>query len=131
MKIIFKSKDMKKKKDKKNIVDYDYENIKVIEGVVAEPNKYIFGMHKIEENSNVAWIGYISETNQLFIQYKEMRKTTDGYDIGMREQHFGYFYHDVPVHIFDYLMHAENKGQYINNFIKKNYEFHLEPIMNS
>lgn len=129
MKIIFKSKDMKKKKDN-NIVDNNKEKIKIVEGKIALPNQYIFGMHKVEEDSNVAWIGYIKEDNKLFIQYKEMRKTPDGYDIGFREEPFGYFYHDIDSNIYEYLMNSENKGKYINKNIKNKYEFHLEPMIN-
>lgn len=125
MKIKFMS---KKKKDSK-VVTYNPEN-EITLDVMATPNKYIFPMKKVdEEDSNVAWIGYIEQSQQLFIQYKVMKKTPDGYDIGLRDEPIGYYYHDVPKNIFDNLLIARSKGQYINNIIKKNFPvYHREYI---
>ena len=122
--------DKDKKILKKNkVVEYNPEEEKALD-MYVEMNKYIFPIMTVNENSNVDGIGYIKENNTLFVQYKCMAKSVEGFELGMRPEPIGYFYHDVPVHMFEYLMHAENKGQYINNLIKKNYEFHLEPIMN-
>ena len=120
---------MGKKKTNNKIITYNPENETIL-NIKVEPNKYIFPTMRVEEdNSNIAWIGYIKESNQLFIQYKSIRKTPDGYDIGIKEEPIGYFYHDVPEDIYNNLVNSKSKSNYINNVIKKNFTlFHREMI---
>ncbi len=125
MTIKFKSKSIKEK----DAVTYDPEQFQDV-GVLTVGNEYIFPMKKVEENSNVAFIGYIGQTETLVIQYKAMKKTPDGYDIGFRTENVGFFYHNVPENVWKNLVKAKSKSNYINKNIKKNYLFHTEQIEN-
>ena len=127
MKITF----MSKKKKENKIITYNPDKERVL-NITVDPNKYIFPVMRVnEENSNVAWIGYIKESNQLFIQYKTLTKSVDGYDIGIKDEPIGYFYHNVPEEIYNNLVKSKSKSNYINNVINKNFNFfHREFIDN-
>ena len=128
MKIIFKSMDKDKKiLNEKNVVEYKFENETPM-NMVAECNKYIFPIISVNENSNLDSIGYIKEKNILFIQYKEMKKSVEGFELGMRPEQFGYFYHDVHELVYNNLINSKNKTKFIKDYIQKKYMFHREPI---
>lgn len=125
MKITF----MSKKKKENKIITYEPDKETVLD-IMVEPNKYIFPVMKVdEENSNVSWIGYIKESNQLFIQYKTLTKSVDGYDIGIKDEPIGYFYHEVPEEIYNNLVKSKSKSNYINNVINKNFNFFHREII--
>lgn len=126
-----KIKFMSKKKKENKVITYNTEK-EIQLNIIAEPNKYIFPIMRVdEEDSNVAWIGYIKESRQLFIQYKSVVQTPDGYDIGIKEEPIGYFYHDVSEEIYNNLVNSKSKSNYINNVINKNFNFfHREFIDN-
>ena len=120
--------DKDKKILKKNkVVEYNPEEEKALD-MYVEMNKYIFPIMTVNENSNVDGIGYIKETGTLFVQYKCMAKSVEGFELGMRPEPIGYFYHDVPKLIYNNLVKAKNKAKFINEKIKKNYMYHREPI---
>ena len=122
---------MSKKKKENKIITYNPDKETILD-ITVEPNKYIFPIMRVdEEDSNVAWIGYIKESSQLFIQYKSVVQTPDGYDIGIKEEPIGYFYHDVSEEIYNNLVNSKSKSNYINNVINKNFNFfHREFIDN-
>lgn len=111
----------------KNVVDYNPEHEKTL-NMRVEGNKYMFPTIIIKENSNVDSIGYIWQNNSLFIQYKTMKKTIEGFELGVRPEPIGYFYHDVPENVYNKLVNAKSKVDFINKYIKQNYMFHREPI---
>ena len=122
---------MSKKKKENKIITYNPDKETVLD-VMVDPNKYIFPVMRVnEENSNVAWIGYIKESNQLFIQYKTLTKSVDGYDVGIKDEPIGYFYHDVPEEIYNNLMKSKSKSNYINNVINKNFNFFHREFIDS
>lgn len=129
MKIVFKSMDKKDKKflDNKSVVNYNPDE-EVALDIKINPNKYIFPIMTINEDSNIDGIGYIKEENMLFVQYKVMKKSVEGFELGMRPEPFGYFYHDVHELVYANLLNAKNKVKFINDHIKNNYMFHREPI---
>ena len=128
MKIVFKSMDKDKKfLNENNVVEYKLEN-ETPTNIIVESNKYIFPLMTINEDSNLDCIGYIKEKNILFIQYKEMKKSVEGFELGMRPEPFGYFYHDVHKLVYNNLVKAKNKAKFINEKIKTNYMYHREPI---
>ena len=122
---------MSKKKKENKVITYNTEK-EIQLNIIAEPNKYIFPIMRVDEkNSNVAWIGYIKESSQLFIQYKSVVQTPDGYDIGIKEEPIGYFYHDVSEEIYNNLVNSKSKSNYINNVINKNFNFFHREFINN
>ena len=120
--------DKDKKILKKNkVVEYNPDEEKALD-MYVEMNKYIFPIMTVNENSNVDGIGYIKETGTLFVQYKCMAKSVEGFELGMRPEPIGYFYHDVHKLVYNNLVKAKNKAKFINEKIKKNYMYHREPI---
>ena len=120
--------DKDKKILKKNkVVEYNPEEETALD-MYVEMNKYIFPIMTVNENSNVDGIGYIKETGTLFVQYKCMAKSVEGFELGMRSEPIGYFYHDVHKLVYNNLVKAKNKAKFINEKIKKNYMYHREPI---
>ena len=120
--------DKDKKVLKKNkVVEYNPEEETALD-MYVEMNKYIFPVMTVNENSNVDGIGYIKENNTLFVQYKCMAKSVEGFELGMRPEPIGYFYHDVHKLVYNNLVKAKNKAKFINEKIKKNYMYHREPI---
>ena len=121
--------DKDKKILKKNkVVEYNPDE-ETVTGMHAELNKYIFPMITINEESNVNRIGYIDEMERLFIQYKCMTKSIEGFELGVRPEPFGYFYHNVHKSLYNDLIKSKNKAKFINEYIKKNYMFHRERIL--
>jgi hypothetical protein len=59
-------------------------------------------------SSNVAEVGYDPSTQTLEVQFKD----------GSIYQYF-----DVPQHVYEGLMSAASKGQYLNKEIKFNYRY--------
>jgi len=120
--------DKNKKILKKNkVVDYNPEEETALD-MYVELNKYIFSIMTINEESNVDGIGYIPQRGMLFVQYKCMAKSVEGFELGMRPEPFGYFYHDVHKLVYNNLVKAKNKAKFINEHIKTNYMYHREPI---
>jgi len=126
IKINFRS--MNKNKKNNILVNYDPNTEVVIESKTNFNNYYIFPIKTVKENSNVDSIGYIHQTNTLFIQYKSITKTIEGFELSLRPEPFGYFYHDVDKTVFDKLLKSKNKANYINKYIKTKYIYHKEPI---
>ena len=128
MKIVFKSMDKEKKILKKNkVVNYEPSEETPLD-IYVEYNKYMFPIMTINEESNVDGIGYIWQTGELFVQYKEMKYSVEGFELGLRPEPFGYFYHDVHKLVYNNLIKAKNKAKFINDHIKTNYMYHREPI---
>ena len=120
--------DKDKKILKKNkVVEYNPEEETALD-MYVEMNRHIFPIMTVNENSNVDGIGYIKETGMLFVQYKHMVKSVEGFELGMRPEPFGYFYHDVHKLVYNNLVKSKNKAKFINEYIKKNYMYHREPI---
>ena len=114
MKITF----MSKKKKENKIITHEPDKETGLD-ITVEPNKYIFPVMKVdEENSNVSWIGYIKESNQLFIQYKILTKSVDGYDVELKDEPIGYFYHEVPEEIYNNLV-KNDFPIYFNNIFSQ------------
>ena len=113
---------------KNKVVEYNPNEEKVLEDIKVELNKYIFPIIKVDEESNVDGIGYVKETGMLFVQYKCMVKSVEGFELGVRPEPLGYFYHDVHKLVYNNLVKAKNKAKFINEKIKKNYMYHREPI---
>jgi len=134
MAIKFISKKDKLKKDnnidKKNIIDFENSEIKIISTSLCK-NNFIFPMKKIKEKSNIDYIGYIKESNMLFIQFMQIKKSSEGIELGFKSEPIGYYYHDVPEEIYNKLLKSKSNVDFFNNNIKHNYEFHLEPIINN
>jgi hypothetical protein len=127
-KIIFESMDKDKKLLKKNkVVEYTPEQETALD-MYVEMNRFMFPIMTVNENSNVDSIGYIKESGTLFVQYKSMVKSVEGFELGMRPEPFGYFYHDVHKLVYNNLVKAKNKAKFINDHIKKNYMYHREPV---
>lgn len=133
MGINFVSKKDKSKKDnnidKKNIIDFKDTEIKVI-GTSLCKNNFIFPMKKIEEKSNLGYIGYIKESNTLFVQFMQLKKSPEGIELGLKSEPIGYYYHNVSEEVYNKLLKSKSKSNFFNKNIKHNYEFHLEPIIN-
>lgn len=128
MKIVFKS--MNKKDNivnKSKVVEYDLNNETPLD-IKVEGNKNIFPIMTINDGTNLDGIGYIDDKNILFIQYKEMKKSVEGIELGMRPEPIGYFYHDVNKSVYNTLIKSNNKVKFIKDYIQKNYMFHREPI---
>jgi len=129
VKIVFKSMDKNKKKilSKNKVVEYNPEEETLL-NIQIEPDKHIIPIKTINEDSNVIGIGYVKETGTLFVQYKCMVKSVEGFELGLRPEPFGYFYHDVHKLVYNNLVKAKNKAKFINEHIKTNYMYHREPI---
>ena len=129
IKITFKSKMKKDKNLKKEneIVNYEPEKETYLD-VWVEANKYFIPMMKIKEDSNVAYIGYCNETQSLVVQYKEMKYSVEGFELGLQPEPFGYWYHDVHKLVFNNLVESNSKVDFINTYIKENYMYHREAI---
>lgn len=120
--------DKDKKILKKNkVVEYKPEEETALD-MYIEMNKYIFPIMTINEDSNVDGIGYIPQRGMLFVQYKCMVKSVEGFELGVRPEPFGYFYHDVHKLVYNNLVKSKNKAKFINDHIKKNYMYHREPV---
>ena len=129
IKFTFKSK-MKENKNLKNeneVVNYDPSQETYLD-VWVEANKYFIPLAKINEDSNVAYIGYCNETQSLVIQYKIMKYSVEGFELGLRPEPIGYWYHDVHKLVFNNLINSPNKVDFINKYIKENYAYHREAI---
>lgn len=128
MKIIFESMDKNKNiTAKSKVVEYDIKNETPLD-IKVEANKDIFPIVTINDGTNLDGIGYIDNKNILFIQYKEMKKSIEGIELGMRPEPIGYFYHNVDKSVYNTLLESKNKVKFIKDYIQKNYMFHREPI---
>ena len=131
IKINFKSK-MKKEnpknlKKEKDVVVYKPDQ-EVYLDMWVEANRWFIPMKEINEDSNVAYIGYCNETSSLVVQYKVMKYDVQGYELGVRPEPIGYWYHDVHKLVFNNLLKAKSKSDFINKYIKENYMYHREAI---
>ena len=61
------------------------------------------------ESSNIASIGYVSETNGLLVRFKSGNT---------------YTYSDVPKDIYDEFVNSKSKGKYFAEHIKEVFEYH-------
>lgn len=123
---ISKMKDKKIKKEKEVVVYKPEEEEKL--DLWVEANKWFIPMKEINEDSNVAYIGYCEETQSLVVQYKVMKYDVQGYELGLRPEPIGYWYHDVHKLVFNNLLKAKSKSDFINKHIKENYMYHREAI---
>lgn len=119
-----KEKNLKKENE---IVNYDPSQETYLD-VWVEANKWFIPLAKVEEDSNVAYIGYCEQTHCLVVQYKIMKYSVEGFELGLRPEPFGYWYHDVHKLVFNNLMNSKSKVDFINNHIKENYMYHREAI---
>ena len=119
-------KDKKIKKEKEVVVYKPEEEEKL--DLWVEANKWFIPMKEINEDSNVAYIGYCEETQSLVVQYKVMKYDVQGYELGLRPEPIGYWYHDVHKLVFNNLLKAKSKSDFINKYIKTNYMYHREAI---
>jgi hypothetical protein len=120
--------DKDKKVLKKNkVVEYTPEQETAL-NMYVKMNSFIFPIMTVNEDSNVDGIGYIDDSGILFIQYKCMSKSVEGFELGMRPEPFGYFYHDVHKLVYNNLVKSKNKAKFINDHIKTNYMYHREPV---
>ena len=120
-------KETKVLKKEKEVVVYKPED-ETLTNFWAEANRWFIPMKEINEDSNVAYIGYCNETNSLVVQYKVMKYDVQGYELGVRPEPFGYWYHDVHKLVFNNLLKAKSKSDFINKYIKENYMYHREAI---
>ena len=120
-------KEDKNLKKESEVVNYDPKQETYLD-VWVEANKYFIPLMKVEEDSNIAYIGYCEETQSLVIQYKVMKYSVEGFELGLRPEPFGYWYHDVHKLVFNNLMNSKSKVDFINNHIKENYMYHREAI---
>lgn len=131
IKINFKSKMKKEKpnnlKKEKDVVVYKPDQ-EVYLDMWVEANRWFIPMKEINEDSNVAYIGYCNETSSLVVQYKVMKYDVQGYELGVRPEPIGYWYHDVHKLVFNNLLKAKSKSDFINKYIKENYMYHREAI---
>lgn len=119
-------KDKKIKKEKEVVVYKPEEEEKL--DLWVEANKWFIPMKEINEDSNVAYIGYCEETQSLVVQYKVMKYDVQGYELGLRPEPIGYWYHDVHKLVYNNLLKAKSKSDFINKYIKTNYMYHREAI---
>lgn len=119
-------KDKKIKKEKEVVVYKPEEEEKL--DLWVEANKWFIPMKEINEDSNVAYIGYCEETQSLVVQYKVMKYDVQGYELGLRPEPIGYWYHDVHKLVFNNLLKSKSKSDFINKYIKTNYMYHREAI---
>lgn len=129
VKIGFKSKMKEDKvlKKENEVVNYDPEKETYLD-IWVEANKYFIPFMKIDEDSNVAYIGYCKENNSLVVQYKVMKYSVEGFELGLRPEPLGYWYHDVHKLVFNNLINSKKKVDFINKYIKNNYMYHREAI---
>jgi len=129
IKVNFKSKmkETKVLKKEKEVVVYKPDQ-EVYLNMWVEANKWFIPMKEINEDSNVAYIGYCNENSSLVVQYKCMKYDVQGYELGVRPEPIGYWYHDVHKLVFNNLLKAKSKSDFINKYIKENYMYHREAI---
>lgn len=95
----------------------------------VEANKWFIPMKEINEDSNVAYIGYCEESQSLVVQYKCMKYDVQGYELGVRPEPLGYWYHNVHKLVYNNLLNTKmKKVDFINKYIKENYMYHREAI---
>ena len=123
---ITKMKDKNIKKEKEVVVYKPEEEQKL--DLFVEGNKYFIPLKEINEDSNVAYIGYCEETESLVVQYKVMKYDVQGYELGIRPEPIAYWYHDVHKLVYNNLLEAKSKSDFINKYIKKNYMYHREAM---
>ena len=114
-------------KKEKEVVVYKPEEEEKLD-LWVEANKWFIPMKEINEDSNVAYIGYCEETQSLVVQYKVMKYDVQGYKLGLKPEPIGYWYHDVHKLVFNNLLKAKSKSDFINKYIKTNYMYHREAI---
>ena len=119
-----KDKNIKKETE---VVNYDLSQEQQT-GLLVECNKFFIPMAKVDEDSNVSYIGYCNETECLVVQYKEMKYSVEGFELGLRDEPIGYWYHGVHKLVFNNLMESKSKSDFINTYIKENYMYHREAI---
>lgn len=119
-----KDKNIKKEKE---VVVYKPEEEQKLD-LFVEGNKYFIPLKEINEDSNVAYIGYCEETESLVVQYKVMKYDVQGYELGIRPEPIAYWYHDVHKLVYNNLLEAKSKSDFINKYIKKNYMYHREAM---
>ena len=120
-------KETKVLKKEKDVVVYKPED-ETLTNFWAEANRWFIPMKEINEDSNVAYIGYCEESECLVVQYKVMKYDVQGYELGVRPEPFGYWYHNVHKLVFNNLLKAKSKSDFINKYIKENYMYHREAI---
>ena len=120
-------KETKVLKKEKDVVVYKPED-ETLTNFWAEANRWFIPMKEINEDSNVAYIGYCEEHECLVVQYKVMKYDVQGYELGVRPEPFGYWYHNVHKLVFNNLLKSKSKSDFINKYIKENYMYHREAI---
>lgn len=120
-------KETKVLKKEKDVVVYKPED-ETLTNFWAEANRWFIPMKEINEDSNVAYIGYCEESECLVVQYKVMKYDVQGYELGVRPEPFGYWYHNVHKLVFNNLLKSKSKSDFINKYIKENYMYHREAI---
>ena len=130
IKVNFKSKmkETKVLKKEKDVVVYKPED-ETLTNFWAEANRWFIPMKEINEDSNVAYIGYCEESQSLVVQYKCMKYDVQGYELGVRPEPLGYWYHNVHKLVYNNLLNTKmKKVDFINQYIKENYIYHREAI---
>ena len=126
MKIVFKNMERKTLKEKE-VVYHDPTQECYITNVKVKPLDKIVPLYTIDQG-NMIYAGYIPEDNRMIVQFTEMRKSVEGFELGIYPEPFDYVYDGVEQKVWDKFLKAKNKINFFENNIKGNYFYHREEV---
>lgn len=129
MKIVFKTKEQKMNKPlkEKDVVQYNIAEEQQFEGIQVKHVDKIVPLITINQG-NLLWIGYIPEDERLIIQFKQMRKSVEGFELGEAPEPFDYVYENISQKLWDTFLNTKNKVKFFEDNIKGNYFYHREEV---
>lgn len=124
MKIVFKTMEKKVLKEKE-VIQYDLDNEQHFTDIVVKANDKIVPLITINQG-NMIYAGFIPEDNRFIVQFTAMRKSVEGFELGIYPEPFYYVYDGVEQTHWDKFLKSKNKINYFEKHIKGNYFYHRE-----
>lgn len=126
MKIVFKNMERKLLKEKE-VIYHDPTKEQYITNIMVKPVDKIVPLYTIAQG-NMIYAGYIPEDNRMIVQFTAMRKSVEGFELGIYPEPFDYVYDGVEQKVWDNFLKAKNKINFFEDNIKGNYFYHREEV---
>lgn len=110
---------------KKKVVEFVPDKEHIVEGIAVKPLDMIVPL-KVVNEGNIYEYGYVPDEKRFLIHLQSMKRTSDGYEIGVRPEPFFYLYDGIDENVYKTFDTASDKVKVFNDTIKKNYIFHRE-----
>lgn len=109
------------------IILHSPDKEEIVEGLVAKAVDKIVPLVTINE-ANIYSCGYIPEDNRMILWFKSMRKSVEGFNLGIHPEPFDYVFDGIPQNVYDAFLNAKNKVKFYEENIRGNYLYHREEV---